>query len=159
MLCKQQVSLRSNVHLCVNCIASPVLNFHWQPSEGWQDYHSVRHIKKKNTQKNNNIDRERHRETTGTNTQTNTHCLGAAGRPGSQHSAGQSQSCSRKWLPLLHHLCMGSSPCKAGAGREHTELGCYVTYCFHVTRKAGSMFQLTWTLFECKGNESCSVSF
>lgn len=116
-------------------------------------------LKKNKPQKNNNIDRERHRETTGTNTQTNTHCLGAAGRPGSQHSAGQSQSCSRKWLPLLHHLCMGSSPCKAGAGREHTELGCYVTYCFHVTRKTGSMFQLTWTLFECKGNESCIVSF
>lgn len=122
MLCKQQVSLSSNVRLCVNCIASPVLNFHWQSSWGLAALpYCQTHKKKIKTKPQTQTGKYTDYRQTHTNTHTNTHCLGAAGRPGSHHSAGQkSQSSSRKWLPLLHHLCTGSVQCKAGTWGART---------------------------------------
>lgn len=47
----------------------------------------------------------------------------------------EAESCSRKWLPLLHHLCTGLSSMHHSVwGCTQGELCCYLSYCLRVNR-------------------------
>lgn len=123
MLCKQLLcdcatsftEITCALGLCVSGKASPVLKFYWQSTEDSRDNHGVRHIKNKHRQ-GRHTERQTH-----THKHTRRHTLpGAAGRPGSNHSAGQRLKAAAESGSLCCTICaLGSPPRRALGGGTH----------------------------------------
>lgn len=108
----EQVTLRSNVHLCcvsvAICVCVPRLEFPWQPTVDWQDRHSVRHIKNKQRQGDTN--------TLQIHT-ADTHCLGQQGGLASSavlvRGSEQQQRVAPSAAPSVHRAVLHA---RAGEG-------------------------------------------